>query len=452
MTFLVVNFADSKQKLENDLLRAASVAQKYNCSLVRLDFQQEDGFVSALPLGVNRIKIQRGLTTSAVAVFVPFTTQEIFHGGEALYYGLNATSGNMILADRNKLKTPNGMILGTPGSGKRFSAKRSIVGVFLNTKDDILICDPEAEYFPLVNRLEGQVIKISPTSTQYVNPMDINLNYSEDDIPLALKSDFILSFCELAAGGRNGLEPVEKTVIDRCVHQIYQRYFDNPAPENMPILEDLYDALLKQDEKEAHHVATALEIYVKGSLKLFNNRTNVDIQNRLVCFDIKELGNQLKKIGMLIVQDQVWGRVTANRSAGKSTRYYIDEFHLLLKEEQTATYSVEIWKRFRKWGGLPTGITQNVKDLLRSPEIANILENSDFIYMLNQASDDRSILAQRLNISPHQLSYVTNSGEGEGLLFYGNVILPFIDRFPTDLELYRIMTTKLNEVAQEKEA
>ena len=213
----------------------------------------------------------------------------------------------------------------------------------------------------------------------------------------------------------------------------------------------MYDALLKQDEKEAHHVATALEIYVKGSLKLFNNRTNVDIQNRLVCFDIKELGNQLKKIGMLIVQDQVWGRVTANRSAGKSTRYYIDEFHLLLKEEQTATYSVEIWKRFRKWGGLPTGITQNVKDLLRSPEIANILENSDFIYMLNQASDDRSILAQRLNISPHQLSYVTNSGEGEGLLFYGNVILPFIDRFPTDTELYRIMTTKLNEVMATRE-
>ena len=281
---------------------------------------------------------------------------------------------------------------------------------------------------------------------------NINLNYSEDDNPVALKADFILSLCELIMGSKDGLQPIEKTVIDRCVHQIYQRYFDNPAPENMPILEDLYDALLKQDEKEAHHVATALEIYVKGSLKLFNNRTNVDIQNRLVCFDIKELGNQLKKIGMLIVQDQVWGRVTANRSAGKSTRYYIDEFHLLLKEEQTATYSVEIWKRFRKWGGLPTGITQNVKDLLRSPEIANILENSDFIYMLNQASDDRSILAQRLNISPHQLSYVTNSGEGEGLLFYGNVILPFIDRFPTDLELYRIMTTKLNEVAQEKEA
>ena len=282
--------------------------------------------------------------------------------------------------------------------------------------------------------------------------MDINLNYSEDDNPVALKADFILSLCELIMGSKDGLQPIEKTVIDRCVHQIYQKYFDNTVPENMPILEDLYNALLKQGEKEAHHVATALEIYVKGSLKLFNNRTNVDIQNRLVCFDINELGNQLKKIGMLIVQYQVWGRVTANRNAGKSTRYYIDEFHLLLKEEQTANYSVEIWKRFRKWGGLPTGITQNVKDLLRSPEIANILENSDFIYMLNQASEDRSILAKRLNISPHQLSYVTNSGEGEGLLFYGNVILPFIDRFPTDTELYRIMTTKLNEVVATKEA
>ena len=320
------------------------------------------------------------------------------------------------------------------------------------TDDDIIICDPEAEYAALVHKFEGQVIKISSSSTNYINPMDININYSEDDSPVALKADFILSLCELIMGSKDGLQPIEKTVIDRCVHQIYQRYFDNPVPENMPVLEDLYNALLKQDEKEAHHVATALEIYVKGSLKLFNNRTNVDINNRLVCYDIKELGNQLKKIGMLIVQDQVWGRVTANRSAGKSTRYYIDEFHLLLKEEQTATYSVEIWKRFRKWGGLPTGITQNVKDLLRSPEIANILENSDFIYMLNQASEDRGILAKRLNISPHQLSYVTNSGEGEGLLFYGNVILPFIDRFPTDTELYRIMTTKLNEVVATKEA
>lgn len=293
--------------------------------------------------------------------------------------------------------------------------------------------------------------RVMTVLTNRLNTETGSINYSEDDNPVALKADFILSLCELIVGSKDGLQPVEKTVIDRCVHQIYQRYFDDPKPENMPILEDLYNALLKQEEKEAHHVATALEIYVKGSLKVFNHRTNVDIQNRLVCYDIKELGNQLKKIGMLVVQDQVWGRVTQNRNAGKSTRYYIDEFHLLLKEEQTATYSIEIWKRFRKWGGIPTGITQNVKDLLRSPEIANILENSDFIYMLNQASEDRTILAQRLNISPHQLSYVTNSGEGEGLLFYGNVILPFVDRFPKDIELYRIMTTKLSEVSKEKE-
>lgn len=247
-------------------------------------------------------------------------------------------------------------------------------------------------------------------------------------------------------GGKDGLQPIEKTVIDRCVHQIYQRYFEDPSPERMPLLEDLYDALLHQEEKEARHVATALEIYVKGSLNLFNHRTNVDIQNRFVCYDIKELGKQLKKIGMLVVQDQVWGRVTANRSAGKTTRYYMDEFHLLLKEEQTAAYSVEIWKRFRKWGGVPTGITQNVKDLLSSREVENIFENSDFIIMLNQASGDRQILAKQLGISPHQLSYVTQSGEGEGLLFYGNVILPFVDHFPQDTELYRIMTTRLSEV------
>ena len=337
------------------------------------------------------------------------------------------------------------MILGTPGSGKSFSAKREITNIFLITTDDIIICDPEAEYYPLVNRLNGQVVKISPTSTDFVNPMDINLNYSEDDSPLSLKSDFILSLCELIVGGKEGLMPVEKSIIDRCVRLIYADYLSNPVPEKMPILEDLYNALKEQDEKEAQHIMAALEIYVTGSLNVFNHRTNVDINNRLVCFDIKELGKQLKKLGMLVLQDQVWNRVTVNRSEKRSTRYYMDEFHLLLKEEQTAAYSVEIWKRFRKWGGIPTGITQNVKDLLSSREVENIFENSDFVYMLNQASGDRQILAKQLNISPHQLSYVTHSGEGEGLLFYGNVILPFADKFPKDTELYRIMTTKPNE-------
>ena len=307
--------------------------------------------------------------------------------------------------------------------------------------------DP-ADYAPLVERLHGQVIHISPASTQYINPMDINSNYSEEDNPLALKADFVLSLCELVVGGKEGLQPVEKTVIDRCVHVVYRKYFENPTPENMPLLEDLYNALLTQDEPEARHVAAALEIYVKGSLNIFNHHTNVDINNRIVCFDIKQLGKQLKKLGMLIVQDQVWGRVTANRSSGKSTRYYMDEMHLLLKEEQTAAYSVEIWKRFRKWGGIPTGLTQNVKDLLSSREVENIFENSDMIIMLNQAAGDRQILAKQLNISPHQLSYVTHSGEGEGLLFFGNVILPFVDHFPKDLELYRILTTKLNEISE----
>ncbi len=445
LTFIVVNTAGSRQQLDNNVFQAASIAQKYNCQLTRLDFRQEEGLMSSLPLGLNQIEIQRGLTTSSVAIFIPFTTQELFQDGkEALYCGLNALSNNLIMVDRKRLKNPNGLILGTPGSGKSFAAKREIANVFLVTDDDIIICDPEAEYGPLVERLHGQVIKISPTSPHYINPMDLNLNYSDDENPLSLKSDFILSLCELIVGGKDGLMPVEKTIIDRCVRMVYRDYLSDPVPENMPILEDLYSELRRQEEKEAQYIATALEIYVSGSLNVFNHRTNINIANRIVSFDIKELGKQLKKIGMLIVQDAVWNRVTVNREAHKSTRYYIDEMHLLLREEQTAAYTVEIWKRFRKWGGIPTGITQNVKDLLSSREVENIFENSDFILMLNQASGDRQILAKQLNISPHQLSYVTHSGEGEGLLFYGNVILPFVDRFPRG-ELYDLLTTKPQE-------
>ena len=300
LTFLVMNTGETEQELETNVFQASSIAQKYNCNLRRLDFQQEQGLMSCLPLAQNLIEIQRSMTTSSTAIFVPFTTQELFQTGkEALYYGLNALSNNLIMVDRKKLKNPNGLILGTPGSGKSFSAKREIANAFLVTDDDVIVCDPEAEYTALVKKFEGQVIKISPSSTQYINPMDINANYSEEDNPIALKADFILSLCELIVGGKEGLQPVEKTVIDRCVHQIYQTYFENPVPENMPVLQDLYEALLRQDEKEAHHVATALEIYVTGSLNLFNHRTNVDINNRLVCYDIKELGKQLKKIGML---------------------------------------------------------------------------------------------------------------------------------------------------------
>ena len=452
LTFVVVNTADTLKALNNNVLQAKGIAQKHNCQLVPLDFQQEDGLMSCLPLGMNRIEIQRGLTTSSLAIFVPFTTQELFQRGPGAFYcGTNALSGNLIMVDRLKQKNPNGLILGVPGSGKSFAAKREMFSVYLLTNDDIIICDPEAEYWPLVKRLHGQVIKISPTSKQYVNPMDLSLDYSDDDNPLSLKVDFILSFCDIVVGSKEGLKPVEKTIIDRCVRMVYRDYLADPRPENMPILQDLYDCLREQDEKEAQFLATALEIYVTGSLNVFNHRTNVDIANRVVCYDIKELGKQLKQLGMLVVQDQVWNRVTRNREAGKITRYYVDEFHLLLRGE-LASWSVEIWKRFRKWGGVPTGVTQNVKDLLASPEVENILENSDYICMLNQAPGDRQILAQKLNISPHQLSYVTQANEGEGLLFYGSVIVPFVDRFPKDTEMYRMMTTKFSDLQKGQNA
>jgi len=452
-TVLVTNVAKKKSKLDNDIFAAAGIAQKYNCALKRLEWQQEQGFMSTLTLGLNQIEIKRGLTTSSTAIFVPFTTQELFQKGEALYYGLNALSNNLIMANRKALKNPNGLFLGTPGSGKSFSAKREIVNVFLMTDDDIIISDPEGEYHPIVERLGGQVVKLSPTgkgldgTPQYINPLDINPDYADEEDPLTLKSDFMLSLMELIVGGRDGLAPVEKTIIDRCVRLVYRDYLSDPSPDKMPVLGDLYNLLRDQAEQEAQHLATALEIYVSGSLSIFNNRTNVDVNNRLLCYDIKELGKGLKKIAMLVLQDAVWNRVTANRAQKRYTWFYIDEMHLLLKEEQTAAYTVEIWKRFRKWLGIPSGLTQNVKDFLSSREVENIFENSDFIYMLNQAAGDRQILAKQLGISPHQLSYVTHANSGEGLLFYGDVIIPFSDRFPKDTELYQLLTTRPSDGA-----
>lgn len=450
VTVLVQNIAPKRQKLFSDIMAASGIAQKYNCALKRLDYQQEQGLMSSLALGQNQIEIQRGLTTSSTAIFVPFTTCELFQDGQALYYGLNAISSNLIMANRKLLKNPNGLFLGTPGSGKSFSAKREIVNVFLLTDDSIIIADPENEYGPLVKRFgkQGQVIDLSPTSSNYINPLDINLDYSDDENPITLKSDFVLSLCDLIIGGKDGLTPIEKTIIDRCTRLVYRDYLQDPRPENMPILGDLYELLCKQSEPEAQNIATALEIYVNGSLNVFNHRSNIDMDShRVLCFQLKSLGKALKEIGLLIMQDAVWNRVTANREKHKTTWFYIDEFHLLLKG-QTGAFSVEIWKRFRKWGGIPSGLTQNVKDLLASREIENIFENSDFIYMLNQAQGDRQILAKQLGISPTQLSYVTHSGPGEGLLFFGNVIIPFVDHFPKDTSLYQIMTTRPEEVAE----
>ena len=443
-------YAKSKKELKllSEMLKRT--CQKNNCTMFPYDYRQEQTLVSTLPLCYNEIPVRREMHTSGIAIFVPFTTKELFQDGQATYYGINTLSGNMIRANRSRLKNPNGLILGTPGAGKSFSVKREILDCFLTTHDDIIICDPEGEYFPLVSALHGQLIRIASNSEQFINPMDITIDdytFSNPMEVIANKSDFLISLCEIIVGGRYGLSAEERSVIDKCVQRIYKHFIENePTEDKMPLLSDLQRELHEEGEV-ALRVANSLEMFVNGSQNLFNHRTNIDMSNRIICFDIKELGNQLKKVGMLIVQDTVWNRVSANREKKKITRYYIDEFHLLLKEEQTAKYSAEIWKRFRKWGGVPTGITQNVKDLLSSQEVENIFDNSDFVYMLNQAAGDRDILAEKLHISKEQMKYVTNSGPGEGLIRYDKVLLPFTDKFPTDTEMYRLMTTKPTESA-----
>lgn len=442
-------YAKSKKELKllSEMLKRT--CQKNNCMMFPYDYRQEQTLLSTLPLCYNEIPVRREMHTSGIAIFVPFTTKELFQDGQATYYGINMLSGNMIRANRSRLKNPNGLILGTPGAGKSFSVKREILDCFLTTPDDIIICDPEGEYYPLVSALQGQLIRIASNSEQHINPMDITIDdylFSNPMEVIANKSDFLISLCEIIVGGRYGLSAEERSVIDKCVQRIYKDFVQNePTVEKMPLLSDLQEQLHNEGEV-ALRVANSLEMFVNGSQNLFNHRTNIDMTNRIICFDIKELGNQLKKVGMLIVQDTVWNRVSANREKKKITRYYIDEFHLLLKEEQTAKYSAEIWKSFRKWGGVPTGITQNVKDLLSSQEVENIFDNSDFVYMLNQAAGDRDILAEKLHISKEQMKYVTNSGPGEGLIRYDKVLLPFTDKFPTDTQMYRLMTTKVGDV------
>lgn len=450
LTFTLTNFAKEEKELDNIFSTAKQIAQQHSCELLPLDWQQEAGLMSALPIGINKISIERMLTTSSTAIFIPFQTQELFQKG-GLYYGVNATSQNMIMIDRLTAKNPNGLILGVPGSGKSFASKREMVNVALvRPKDSILILDPEREYTALVRALGGQVIMISADSPHHINPMDLNIEAKNDEDshfdPIRDKSEFLMSFCEQVMGaGEVGLQPIEKTVIDRCVALVYEKYMKDPIPDNIPILGDFYELLKAQKEVEAHRIASALELYVSGSFNVFNHRTNVEVKNRIVCFDTKDLGQHLKGLGMLTVQDQIWSRVRTNRARKLITWYYADEIHLLLNAKQTASALVEIWKRFRKWGGVPTGITQNVTDFLASPQIKNIFSNSDFIYMLNQAAGDQKILAEELNISEHQLNYVTNTKPGQGLLIFGGTIIPFVDDFPEDTQLYKLMSTKLEE-------
>ena len=449
LTFTVVNLAPSRQRLENDVFTVLGIAQKYNCALKRLDWQQEQGFVSSLVLGYNGIEIQRGMTTSSTAIFIPFMTRELRMNGQALYYGMNALSHNVIMADRKKLKSANGMYLGSTGSGKSFAAKRELINVFLATSDRIVVVDPMGEYAPLVRRLGGQVIEIAPDSPNHINPMDIQLSTNDEDSPLSMKADFLLSLCELIVGGKEGLQPIEKTVIDRCVRLVYRELALGIGSGDMPLLQDLYEELLKQPEPEARRVATALELYCTGSLNLFNHPTNVQTDARVVCIVLKGMGKNLRKIAMHITNEFVTSAVNTNHAEGLATWCYFDEFHILLRDPLTASYFVAVWKMLRKKGCVPSALTQNVKDLLASREIEAILDNTDFMILLSQAQSDRAILAKQLGISEHQLSYITHSNSGEGLLFYGSVTIPFVDCFPKG-EIYNLLTTRPEDMAYER--
>ena len=447
LNVVITHFADTLEELDRTTEAIMATGRKFLCQVGVLNYQQEEGLNSSLPLGINSIKADRCLTTESAAIFIPFSSQELLQD-DGMYYGLNAVSRNLIMFNRKTLKTANGFILGSPGSGKSFSAKREMVNVLLNTGDDVIIIDPEREYTRLVENFDGEVIYISAGSKNYINPLDMSIDYSDDDEPLMLKSDFVLSLCEIIVGGRDGLTPKEKSIIDRCIRLAYSEYMQDFDPEKTPTLRDFYEIMIRQREPEAVNLATALELYTTGNLSVFANKTNIDINNRLVCFDIKDLGKQLKTMGMLIVLDAIWNRVTSNRDKGKRTWIYMDEIYLLFSNEYSANFLFELYKRARKWGAIPTGITQNVEDLLQSDLARNMLANSDFIMMLNQAPTDRVELSALLNISETQMSYVTNSDPGQGLLFSGNSIIPFIDKFPQDTKLYQLMTTKVDEVAE----
>lgn len=455
VTLLVAQTARTKKELDDNIFQANSIIGTFNCHIKRLDDRQEYGLISSMPLGINKIEIQRSMMTTELGIFLPFAAEELYQigpdykGYQPMYYGMNMISNNLIMADRKKLRNPNGLILGKPGYGKSFATKREIFNSFFVSTDDILILDPEREYENLVKYLDGQIIKLSNGTDTFINPMEVDLNLvMEEDReydPVSDQIDFLVSLCEQLMGGRQGLTQEEISIIITCAQAVYDEWLKEPTEENMPILDDLYKEIIKEKDDESFRLARKLRVFIT-TYDIFNHRSTVNIDNRIVSFDIKDLGKILKPAGMCIIQNFIWKRVAKNRLIGKYTRVYFDEFHLFLRDPKTQEYSIEIWKRFRKWGGIPTGITQNVKDLLKSTDVEVIFENTDFIIMLNQGPGDARILQEKLEISVYQMKYVVNTSEGRGLIFYGDRIIPFYDDFPKDTTMYKIMTTKFDEV------
>lgn len=440
----IVHTADTKEELDNDTESLLSIGRKNLCQFAVLKFQQIDGLNTVIPFGVRKIDALRTLTTESLAVFIPFRVQEINHEN-GIYYGQNSISKNMILANRKQLLNGNSFILGVSGSGKSFTAKNEIVSIMLKDPNaDIIIIDPEREYSSLTKALDGQVIKISATSQNHINAMDLNSEYGDGANPLILKSEFILSLCEQLIGIGN-LGPKQKSIIDRCIANVYRNFQQDNYEGNPPTLQDFRRELLKQEEKEAKEIALSLELFTDGSLNTFAKNTNVDTNNRLLCYDILDLGKQLLPIGMLVVLDSILNRITTNRSKGRNTFIFIDEIYLLFQHEYSANFLFTLWKRVRKYGAFATGITQNVEDLLQSHTARTMLSNSEFIVMLNQSSTDRLELASLLNISQTQLSYITNVDAGQGLIKIGSNLVPFVNKFPKNTKLYKLMTTKPNE-------
>jgi hypothetical protein len=439
----MVHIADSKEQLDSDTETLFTTARKHLCQFSTLTFQQMDGLNTALPYGLRKIDSIRTLTTESTAVFIPFRAQEISHSG-GIYYGQNAISKNMIIANRKHLLNGNSFILGVSGSGKSFTAKREIVNQMLASDDDIILIDPEREYSSLVKAMGGEIIHISATSPNHINAMDMNRDYGDGANPVILKSEFVLSLCEQLIGGQN-LGAKQKSLIDRCTAGVYRKYLQSNYRDNPPTLQDFHAELLKQSEPEAQEIALAIELFTSGSLNTFAKPTNVDVNNRLICYDILDLGKQLLPIGMLVVLDSIFNRITQNRAKGKNTFIIIDEIYLLFQHEYSANFLFTLWKRVRKYGAFCTGITQNVDDLLQSHTARTMLANSEFIVMLNQASTDRMELARLLNISDLQLSYITNVEAGNGLIKVGSSLVPFTDQFPRNTKLYRLMTTKPGE-------